>query len=204
VATAAPERCPRLRRAIPAIGPRTVAFDKIGAPGIDLARKMVSTLEPASNNSASTRRMQNAMPAHMEVNMRRISLLPIASLIIIGIVSLAGWSQAQVSGGASSPKSGTRLITLGTRSGPQPMIGRAQSSNLLIVNGTQYLIDAGDGVTRRLIRLGTNFRNIEDVFITHPHSDHTGGLGALMGVIYDLSRTRLVNIYGPPGTEASV
>jgi ribonuclease BN (tRNA processing enzyme) len=140
----------------------------------------------------------------MEVNMRRSSSLLIASLIIIGIVSLAGWSQAQVSGGASPEKSVTRLITLGTRSGPQPMIGRAQTSNLLIVNGAQYLIDAGDGVTRRLIRLGTNFRNIDDVFITHPHSDHTGGLGALMGVIYDLGRTKPVNIYGPPGTEASV
>jgi hypothetical protein len=83
-------------------------------------------------------------------------VLPIAILVMIAIVSLAGWSQAQVNGGASPPKSGTRLITLGTRSGPQPMIG--QSSNLLIVNGAQYLIDAGDGVTRRLIRLGTNFR----------------------------------------------
>jgi ribonuclease BN (tRNA processing enzyme) len=59
-------------------------------------------------------------------------------------------------------------------------------------------------VTRRLIRLGTNFRNIDDVFITHPHSDHTGGLGALMGVIYDLNRTKPVNVYGPPGTAASV
>ena len=84
------------------------------------------------------------------------------------------------------------------------MIGRAQSSNLLIVNGAQYLIDAGDGVTRRLIRLGANFRNIDNVFITHPHSDHVGGLGALMGLIYDLNCNKPVDIYGPPGTAASV
>jgi ribonuclease BN (tRNA processing enzyme) len=83
-------------------------------------------------------------------------------------------------------------------------VGRAQSSNLLVINGGQYVIDAGDGVTRRLTRLGTNFRNIDNIFITHPHSDHTGGLGALMTVMYDNQRTSLVNIYGPPGTAARV
>jgi ribonuclease BN (tRNA processing enzyme) len=60
------------------------------------------------------------------------------------------------------------------------------------------------GVTRRLARLGTNFRNIDNIFITHPHSDHTGGLGGLMTAVYDASRKALVNIYGPPGTAASV
>ena len=99
---------------------------------------------------------------------------------------------------------GTRVITLGTKSGPTPGVGRAQASNLLIVNGAQYVIDAGDGVTRRLTRRGTNFRNIGNIFITHPHSDHTSGLGALMTVVYDARRTDPVNIYGPPGTVASV
>jgi ribonuclease BN (tRNA processing enzyme) len=98
----------------------------------------------------------------------------------------------------------TRLFTLGTTSGPIPVVGRAQASNLLSVNGANYVVDAGDGVTRRLTRLGTNFRNIGNIFITHPHSDHTGGLAALMTVIYDARRTDLVNIYGPPGTGASV
>lgn len=41
---------------------------------------------------------------------------------------------------------------LGTRGGPLPSRNRAQTSNLLIVNGTYYLTDAGDGVLRRLTR----------------------------------------------------
>jgi ribonuclease BN (tRNA processing enzyme) len=131
------------------------------------------------------------------------SLLIVASVIAIVSVKLVGGSWAQPSG-ASSQKSGTRLITLGTRSGPQPTVGRAQSSNLLVVNGALYVIDAGDGVTRRLTRLGTNFRNIDTIFITHPHSDHTNGLGALMSVMFDANRVSPVNIYGPPGTAASV
>jgi ribonuclease BN (tRNA processing enzyme) len=71
------------------------------------------------------------------------------------------------------------------------------------VNGALCVIDAGDGVTRRLTRFGANFRNIDDIFITHPHSDHTSGLAALMSVIYDANRIKPVNIYGPPGTEAT-
>jgi ribonuclease BN (tRNA processing enzyme) len=102
-------------------------------------------------------------------------------------------------------KRGTRVITLGTRSGPTPDLHRAQSSNVLITNGAAYVIDAGDGVSRRLIRLGVNFRDIGSIFITHPHSDHTGGLGALMMWLYDRGDpTKVVGIYGPPGTVPSV
>src|SRR5260370_36955984 len=121
--------------------------------------------------------------------MQRSWALLTASLIAIGAVALTGASRGQPSGSPPAAKSGTRLITLGTRAGPTPSIGRAQSSNLLIVNGAQYVIDAGDGVTRRLTRLGTNFRNIDDIFITHPHSDHTNGRGALLSAMYDANHT---------------
>jgi ribonuclease BN (tRNA processing enzyme) len=84
------------------------------------------------------------------------------------------------------------------------MVGRAQSSNILIVNGALYIVDAGEGVTRRLTRAGIAIRDIDNIFITHPHSDHTGGLGGLLSSEYDLNRTKPVNIYGPPGTDAGV
>jgi ribonuclease BN (tRNA processing enzyme) len=122
-----------------------------------------------------------------------------ASLAIVAVVAVADASRAE-----PAAKSGTRLITLGTRAGPTPTPDRAPSSNLLIVNGASYVIDAGDGVTRRLTRFGTNFREIESIFITHPHSDHTSGLAALMTIIYDANRLKPVGVYGPPGTDASV
>jgi ribonuclease BN (tRNA processing enzyme) len=134
--------------------------------------------------------------------MQRYWISALAGLTAITGVMLVVASFAQTTSPPAKP--GTRLITLGTRSGPTPTVGRAQSSNLLIVNGTPYIIDAGDGVTRRLTRLGTNFRSIDTIFITHPHSDHTSGLGALMSDIYDANRTSPVNVYGPPGTGASV
>jgi ribonuclease BN (tRNA processing enzyme) len=134
---------------------------------------------------------------------RHLSILAWTGILSIGLAGFGSHGTAQTVGVAAA-KTGTRVITLGTRSGPNPTVGRAQSSNLLIVNGAMYLIDSGAGVTRRLTRFGANFRNIDNIFITHPHSDHTGGLGGLMGVIYDANRTKPVSIMGPPGTDASV
>ena len=96
------------------------------------------------------------------------------------------------------------LITLGTAS-PSPRRGRAQSSNLLTVNGTHYIVDAGDGVTRRIAQAGIDVREIGIIFITHHHDDHTAGLGTLMSVAWGIrQRTKPIHVYGPPRTEELV
>jgi ribonuclease BN (tRNA processing enzyme) len=95
----------------------------------------------------------------------------------------------------------TRLITLGTVAGPPPRPHRAQFSNLLIVNDTVYVLDAGDGVTRRIAKAGFNVRDVGTIFITHHHDDHTAGLGTLMSAAWDNQRTKPINVYGPPKTE---
>src|ERR1700693_4730356 len=107
--------------------------------------------------------------------MQKRSSFLFTTLIGISIVALAGESGGQNRGATLPLKTGTHLITLGTRGGPIPMVGRAQSSNILIVNGALYVVDAGEGVTRRLTRAGIAIRDIDNIFITHPHSDHTGG-----------------------------
>src|SRR3954447_19941439 len=53
--------------------------------------------------------------------------------------------------------SGTRLVTLGTAGGPLPTKDRTQAANLLSVNGTHYVIDVGDNVTRRIVQAGADF-----------------------------------------------
>jgi len=95
----------------------------------------------------------------------------------------------------------TRLITLGTVAGPPPRAHRAQFSNLLIVNDTLYVVDAGDSVARRIAKAGFNVRDVGIIFITHHHDDHTAGLGTLMSVAWDNQRTKPINVYGPPRTE---
>jgi ribonuclease BN (tRNA processing enzyme) len=134
--------------------------------------------------------------------MRKLSSLLLATLIGISTVALAHESMAQTA--AAPAKAGTRLITLGTVAGPPPRAHRAQSSNLLIVNGTLYVVDAGDGAARRIAKAGFDVREVGTVFITHHHDDHTAGLGTLMSVAWDNQRTRPINVYGPPRTEDPV
>ncbi len=128
-----------------------------------------------------------------------------ASLIWVAMVATACTAQV-----ATRPKiqphaiKGTRLITLGTGGGPVPMKDRSQCSNLLVVNGTRYLIDAGDNVTRRIVQSDSNFRQIGTVFITHPHSDHTMGLAMVMVSAWEFQRPDPIDIYGPPGIQALV
>lgn len=116
----------------------------------------------------------------------------IALLAVTLAAALVGNAAAQTPHAGS----GTTLITLGTRGGPLPTKDRAQSSNLLIVNGTLYLIDAGDGVTRRIVQAGYDFRKVGKVFITHPHSDHDNGLATLLNSEWEYQRAEPIDIYG--------
>ena len=131
--------------------------------------------------------------------MHKFSLL---LLTAFAMAALAADGSAQP--GSTTPKAGTRLITVGTAGGPVPRATRAQSSNLLIVNGTPYLVDAGDGTARRLAKMRFNFRSLGTIFITHGHDDHTGGLGTLLSLQWDAQRTQPINVYGPPGTQALI
>ena len=131
--------------------------------------------------------------------MRRLGALLALGIGVLAAAPLARDGVAQTTD--APPKFGTRLITLGTVAGPPPRANRAQSSNLLIVNGTLYVIDAGDGATRRIAQAGFNVRDVGTIFITHHHDDHTAGVGTLMSVAWDNQRTKPINVYGPPKTE---
>lgn len=107
----------------------------------------------------------------------------------------------------AAAKEGTaqvKLITLGTIAGPVPTADRAQTSNLLIVNGQYYLIDAGANAARRVAQAGVAVPQIDNIFITHEHSDHTAGLPFLLSVAWYYGRSTPLNIYGPIGTQALV
>jgi ribonuclease BN (tRNA processing enzyme) len=122
------------------------------------------------------------------------------AIFLIGLTEHESVAQTNT----AQSKSDTRLITLGTVAGPPPRPHRAQFSNLLIVNGTLYVLDAGDGVARRIAKAGFNVRDVGIVFITHHHDDHTAGLGTLMSAAWDNQRTKPINVYGPPRTEELV
>src|SRR4051794_8491485 len=129
------------------------------------------------------------LPDWEELMHKRL-IVPLAGLI--GVLALTHDGVAQTT---PAPMATTRLTTLGTSGGPPPRGGRAQSSNLITVNGTHYVVDAGDGAARRIAKLGVNVRDIGTIFITHHHDDHTAGLGTLMSVAWDNQRTQPINVY---------
>ena len=116
---------------------------------------------------------------------------------------VGGLAMAMIAAWTGAAQAETTLITLGTRGGPLPTKDRAQSSNLLVVNGALYLIDAGGGVTGRIAQSGYDFRKIGKIFITHPHSDHTAGLATLLVSQWEYQRAETTDIYGG-GVEALV
>lgn len=80
----------------------------------------------------------------------------------------------------------------------------------VVVNDRAYLFDAGPGIVRRAAaaqRAGvTALRqpNLDVVFLTHLHSDHTLGLPDLMFSPWVLERTAALRVFGPSGTFAMV
>jgi ribonuclease BN (tRNA processing enzyme) len=117
------------------------------------------------------------------------------SLFLVPVVASLAIAHA-----ADSSKA-TRLVLLGTQGGPRPTADRAEPANLLIVNGVNYLIDAGNGVAGQLAKVGVAPADIRDIFITHNHDDHNADWGTLMGLAWSVSSNRPMTVYGPAGTE---
>lgn len=110
---------------------------------------------------------------------------------------------------AATPASAQRVtqpvfVTLGTMAGPIPDPDRSQPANLLRAEGQDVLIDVGDGTAGQLARAGVNLGEIDAIFISHLHFDHTGGLFALLGMRYQVRIATPLTIYGPPGTSRLV
>ena len=95
----------------------------------------------------------------------------------------------------------TALTLLGTAGGPGGHARRSGIASLVEVAGVRMLVDAGVGVVRQLARVGLTCGDIDVVFLTHLHDDHTAGLPALMTFRHTMRRGPLTLI-GPPGTVA--
>lgn len=91
----------------------------------------------------------------------------------------------------------TELILLGTAGGPTPRGFRKAPANVVLVNGSAYVFDAGNGVAEQLACAGVPFSALRAVFITHNHSDHNADIGTLLLVGWSGISTP-VQVVGPP------
>ncbi len=100
----------------------------------------------------------------------------------------------------------TQVILLGTGT-PNADPDRSGPAVAVVENETPYLVDCGPGIVRRAAAAkrkgvtGLDAPNLERVFITHLHSDHTLGLPDLIFTPWVLGRDTPLEIYGPPGTS---
>jgi ribonuclease BN (tRNA processing enzyme) len=95
----------------------------------------------------------------------------------------------------------TRLILLGTGGGPRPRKASAASAQVVVANGTAYVIDCGDGVARQLVLAGVPLDTLRHVFITHHHSDHNADYGNLIWLAWTAGLRTRVDAWGPPPLE---
>ena len=73
------------------------------------------------------------------------------------------------------------------------------------VQGHRWLMDSGTGTIQRLVHQGWSPFDLDGLFYTHLHLDHTGDLFPLLFLLRNSEgqhRTRTLPIYGPPGFAA--
>jgi len=92
------------------------------------------------------------------------------------------------------------VTLLGTGT-PFPNAGRFGSAILVQAGGEKLLFDCGRGAVIRLNQAGTPANEIDALFFTHLHSDHTVGMPDLWLTGWFLGRDHPLKVWGPPGTR---
>ena len=92
------------------------------------------------------------------------------------------------------------LTLLGTGT-PMPNPERAGPSNHLRIGGQSVLVDTGNGCVRRMVEMGEDTTNLDYIFITHMHSDHTIDLAHVLITGWIRYRKTPFTIIGPARTR---
>ena len=92
------------------------------------------------------------------------------------------------------------VCLLGT-SGMMPLPRRALTALMTRYNGSNLLIDCGEGTQVSIREKGWSFHSIDTICITHFHGDHVSGLPGLLMSMGNAERTEPITIIGPRGVE---
>ena len=106
-------------------------------------------------------------------------------------------SESDARRGATVSEQASRLVLLGTAGGPTPKLERSAPAYAAVVNDDVYLVDAGNGVGRQLVRAGLDINRLRVVAVTHHHSDHVADVGAVLLLAWGTGLTSPVRVVGP-------
>ena len=95
------------------------------------------------------------------------------------------------------------VCLLGT-GGMMPLPYRYLTSLMIRYNGTNILVDCGQGTQITAKRLGWSYKAIDLILITHFHADHISGLPGFLLMMGNADRREDVTIVGPEGLEKIV
>ena len=90
------------------------------------------------------------------------------------------------------------VVFLGT-SASAPTAGRAPTALLVRRGGDRLLFDCAEGTQRQLMRSTLGLPDLEAIYLTHYHADHTLGLPGLLKTFALRGREVPLTVYGPPG-----
>jgi len=90
------------------------------------------------------------------------------------------------------------VVFLGT-SASTPTASRAPASLLVRRGGERLLFDCAEGTQRQLMRSTLGLPDLEEIFLTHYHADHTLGLPGMLKTFSLRQRETPLTVYGPPG-----
>ena len=95
-------------------------------------------------------------------------------------------------------------VCLAGTGGMMPLTYRHLTCLMLRHEGSQLLIDCGEGTQIALKKRGWSFNPIDYILITHYHADHISGLIGLLLSMGNADRTKPVTMVGPRGLEKVV
>jgi len=78
-----------------------------------------------------------------------------------------------------------------------PAFDRHPTSQVITLDGNNYLIDCGEGTQIQLINYKIRRSKILHIFISHLHGDHYFGLIGLINSLSLLSHQQVLHVYGP-------
>lgn len=113
--------------------------------------------------------------------------------------SFAAVTRAPLAFAQTADKPRTRIVFLGTKGGPRVSLNASNPANLVVVNGTPYVIDCGMGVSRQLVAAGVPIPSIKYIFISHHHSDHNLEYGNLVYNAWAAGLSTPIHSFGPKG-----
>ena len=80
-----------------------------------------------------------------------------------------------------------KLYIFGSCSGTEPMPDRHHTALAFEINDRIYWFDAGENCSYTAHLMGIDLLKVSDIFISHPHMDHIGGLANLLWNIRKVS-----------------